>query len=165
MPSGAYAVPGNSMIKTVFDANVLVSAFLSRDNPRGVSSELLRFVIAAAIDLHLSVEIVEEAIGVLLSSMRAQRRYRYSRSDAEEYRGTLMTLATIVDDPSPTPGAVPRDPDDDKIVACAVAAAAEHIVTRDDHLLSLGSYAEIAITTPEEFIHLVRREFGRLPEP
>jgi len=35
-----------------------------------------------------------------------------------------MMLATIVDDPSPTPGAVPRDPDDDKIVACAVAAAA-----------------------------------------
>jgi predicted nucleic acid-binding protein len=46
-----------------------------------------------------------------------------------------------------------------------VAAAAEHIVTRDDHLLSLGSYAGIAITTPEQFIHLVRHEFGRLPEP
>ena len=165
MPSGAYAVPGNRMIKTVLDANVLVSAFLSRDNPGGVSSELLRFVVAGALDLHLSVEIVDEAIGILLSSMRAQRRYRYSRSDAEEYRATLMMLATIVDDPSPTPGAVPRDPDDDKIVACAVAAAAEHMVTRDDHLLSLGGYAGIAITTPEEFIRLVRREFGRLPEP
>jgi hypothetical protein len=64
--------------------------------------------------------------------MRAQRRYRYSRSDAEEYRATLMMLATIVDDPSPTPGAVPRDP------ACAVAAAAEHMITCDDHLLSLS---------------------------
>lgn len=165
MPFGAHAVPGNTVIKAVFDANVLVSAFLSRDNPGGVSSELLRFVVAGAIDLHLSVEIVDEAIGTLLSSMRAQRRYRYSRSDAEEYRATLMMVATIVDDPPPTPGAVPRDPDDDKIVACAVAASAQHIVTRDDHLLSLGNYAGIAITTPEQFIHLVRREFGRLPEP
>ena len=165
MPSGAHVVPGNGMIKAVFDANVLVSAFLSRDNPGGVSSELLRFVVAGAIDLHLSIEIVDEAIGILLSSMRAQRRYRYSRSDADAYQSTLMMLATIVDDPSPTPGAVPRDPDDDKIVACAVAAAVQHIVTRDDHLLSLGSYAGIAITTPEQFIHLVRREFGRLPEP
>jgi uncharacterized protein len=164
MPSGAYAGPGNSMIKVVFDANVLVSAFLSRENPGGVSSELLRFVVAGAIDLHLSVEIVDEAIGILLSSMRAQRRYRYSRSDAEEYRATLMMLATIIGDPSPTPGAVPRDPDDDKIVACAVAASAQHIVTRDDHLLSLGSYAGTAITTPEQFIHLVRRKFGRLSE-
>jgi putative PIN family toxin of toxin-antitoxin system len=158
-------VPGNSVIKAVFDANVLVSAFLSRDNPGGVSSELLRFVVAGAIDLHLSVEIVDEAIGILLSSTRAQRRYRYSRRDADEYRATLTMLATIVDDPSPTPGAVPRDPDDDKIVTCAVAAAAEHIVTRDDHLLSLGSYAGIVIIAPEQFIHLVRREFGRLPEP
>ena len=164
MPSGARAVPGNSMIKAVFDTNILVSAFLSRDNPGGVSSELLRFVVAGAIDLHLSIEIVDEAIRILASSMRAQRRYRYSRSDADEYRATLMMLATIIDDPSPTPGAVPRDPDDDKIVACAVAAAAEHIVTRDDHLLSLGSYAGITITAPEQFIHLVRREFGRLPE-
>ena len=163
MPSGAHAVSGNSMINAVFDANVLVSAFLSRDNPGGVSSELLRFVVAGAIDLHLSIEIVDEVIRILLSSMRAQRRYRYSRSDAE-YRATLMMLATIIDDPSPTPGAVPRDPDDDKIVACAVAASSQHIVTRDDHLLSLGSYAGIAITTPEQFIHLVRREFGRLPE-
>jgi predicted nucleic acid-binding protein len=53
MPFGAHAVPGNSMIKAVFDANILVSAFLSRDNPEGVSSELLRFVVAGAIDLHL----------------------------------------------------------------------------------------------------------------
>lgn len=165
MPSGAHAAPGNSMIKAVFDANVLVSAFLSRDNPGGVSSELLRFAVAGAIDLHLSVAIVDEAIGILLRSTRARRKYRYTRSDADQYRATLMMLASIVDDPSPMPGAVPRDPEDDKIVACAVAAAAEHIVTRDDHLLSLGSYSGIAITTPEQFIHLVRREFGRLPEP
>ena len=105
MPLGAHAVPGNGMIKAVFDANVLVSAFLSRDNPGGVSSELLHFVVAGAIDLHLSIEIVDEVIRILLSSMRAQRRYRYSRSDAE-YRATLMMLATIIDDPSPTPGAV-----------------------------------------------------------
>jgi uncharacterized protein len=144
MPSGAHAAPGNGMIKAVFDANVLVSAFLSRDNPGGVSSELLRFVVAGAIDLHLSIEIVDEAIRILMSSRRAQRRYRYSRSDADEYQATLMMLATIVDDPSPTPGAVPRDPDDDKIVACAVAASAQHIVTRDDHLLSLGGYAGTA---------------------
>jgi len=152
------------MIKAVFDANVLISAFLSRDNPGGVSSELLRFVVAGAIELHLSVAIVDEAIGILLSSRRAQRRYRYSFGDADQYRSTLMVVATIVDDPPPTPDAVPRDPDDDKIVACAIAASAQHIVTRDDHLLSLGNYGGIAITRPEQFIHLVRREFGRLPE-
>lgn len=33
MPCGAGAVPGRSIIKAVFDTSVLVSAFLSRNNP------------------------------------------------------------------------------------------------------------------------------------
>jgi len=153
------------MIKAVFDTNLLVSAFLSRNNPGGVSNELLRFVIAGGIDLYLSVEIVDEMVGTLQDSERAQRRYRYSADEIGQYRADLMTLAIIVDDPPPMPGAVPRDPDDDKIVACAVAASVQYIVSRDDHLLSLGNYAGIAITSPEQFIHVVRREFGRLPDP
>jgi len=50
------------MISAVFDTNLLVSAFYSRNNPGGVSNELLRFVIASAIDLYLSVAIVDEAV-------------------------------------------------------------------------------------------------------
>src|SRR5260370_33898973 len=165
MPSGVRAAPDSSMIKAVFDTNLLVSAFLSRNNPGGVSNELLRFVIAGAIDLYLSVEIVDEMVETLLGSERAQRRYRYSTDEIGQYRAHLMTLAIIVDDPPPMPGAVPRDPADDKIVACAVAASVQYIVSRDDHLLSLGNYAGIAISSPEQFIHVVRREFGRLPDP
>jgi predicted nucleic acid-binding protein len=114
------------MIKAVFDTNVLISAFLSRNNPGGVSNELLRFARQGAIQLHLSPEIVV--------------------------------------DPPATPGAVPRDPDDDMIVACAVAASVKHIVSRDDHVLSLGSHAGIPISAPEQFIGLVREKFGRLPD-
>ena len=87
---------------------------------------------------------------------RLQKRYLFSQEQVGQYRADLLTLATVVDDPPPMPGAVPRDPDDDKIVACAVAAGAEYLVSRDRDLLSLGSYAGISIITPEEFIHLVR---------
>src|SRR5712691_6943994 len=138
MPSGAHAAPDGSMISAVFDTNLLVSAFLSRNNPGGVSNELLRFVIAGAIDLYLSIAIIDEAVEVLLRSERAQRRYRYSADEIGQYRADLMTLAIVVDDPPPMPGAVPRDPDDDKIVACAVAASAQYIVSRDHDLLALG---------------------------
>jgi uncharacterized protein len=163
MSPGVSAALDSSMIKAVFDANVLVSGFLSRNNPGGVSNELLRFVITGAIDLCLSPEIVEEVVEVLTREKRAQRRYGYSLDQIGEFRANLIALATMIDNPPSTSGAVPRDPDDDKIVACAVAASAEHIVSRDDHLLSLGSYAGIPIRTPEQFIHLVRRDFGRLP--
>lgn len=162
MLSGARVVPGGSMIKAVFDTNVLISAFLSRDNPGGVSNELLRSVISGAVALQISADIVNEITQVLLRSRRAQRRYGYSRDDVDQYRAALIILASVIDDPAPTPGAVPRDPDDDKIVACAVAAGAEYLVTRDDDLLSLGSYGGIAIVAPEDFLHLVRGQTSRL---
>ncbi len=158
MPCGALAARGYSMTKAVFDTSVLVSAFLSRDNPGGVSTELLRFVINGPIDLHLSIEILDEAVEVLLRSTRARRRYGYNVNDVGQYRADLMTLATIVVDPPPTPGAVPRDSDDDKIIACAVAAGAEYLVARDHDLLSLATYGAFRIITPEEFLGIVRRQ-------
>jgi hypothetical protein len=39
------------MITAVFDANLLVSAFLSRDKPGGVSNELLRFARQGAFEI------------------------------------------------------------------------------------------------------------------
>ena len=161
--SGALVALGKSMIKAVFDTNLLVSAFLSRNDPGGVSSELLRFVRRGAIQLYLSPEIVGEILTTLVEHERAQRRYRYTPVMAARFCDDLLTVATIVVDPPPIPGAVPRDPDDDKIIACAVAASADHIVSRDDHLLSLGdNYGGIKIMPPEQFIHVVRQQAGRL---
>lgn len=146
------------MIKAVFDANILVSAFLSRDIPGGASHELLRFVISGHIELFLSVDIIDEAIGILANSQRLLTRYGYSPEEVGQYRADLITIATIVDDPAPTPGVVPRDPDDDKIVACALAARVAYLVSRDRDLLSLRSYADITIIAPEQFLHLVRAQ-------
>jgi uncharacterized protein len=126
------AAPGGidrDMIKAVFDANLLVSAFLSRQNPGGASNALLRFVITGAVELYLSVEIVDEAMEILIDRPRLSSRYDYSPEQVGQYRADLLTLATIIADPLPTPGAVPRDPDDDKIVACAVAAGVEYLNT------------------------------------
>jgi predicted nucleic acid-binding protein len=40
--------------------SVLVSAFLTRHKPRGVSNELLRFAAEDKIELHLSTDIIAE---------------------------------------------------------------------------------------------------------
>lgn len=42
---------------------------------------------------------------------------------------------------------VTADPDDDKIVECAVTAGSDYIVTGDKDLLRLGSYDSIRIVT------------------
>jgi uncharacterized protein len=51
---------------------------------------------------------------------------------------------------------VAADPDDDKVVECAVVAGATHIVTGDRrHLIPLGSFQDIQIVSPAEFLTLV----------
>jgi predicted nucleic acid-binding protein len=42
--------------------------------------------------------------------------------------------------PEPIDPVVIEDPDDDKVLACALAARAEAITSGDQHLLALGSF-------------------------
>jgi predicted nucleic acid-binding protein len=87
-----------------------------------------------------------------------KRRYQYSDSAIVEYRQNLQKLAKLVRDVPEVRGVVVRDPDDDKIVACAVAARAKYIVTRDKDSLSIGRHQDIAMVTPEAFLQLLRAE-------
>lgn len=51
---------------------------------------------------------------------------------------------------------ITSDPDDDKIIECAVVSGATHIVTGDRrHLLSLGSDQSISIVSARDFLALV----------
>ncbi|MDP2717165.1 MAG: PIN domain-containing protein, partial [Candidatus Micrarchaeota archaeon] len=47
---------------------------------------------------------------------------------------------------------VKDDPDDDKILECAVNAGATHVLTYDRHLLKIGRYRGIGIIRPEELL-------------
>jgi predicted nucleic acid-binding protein len=93
------------MVSGVFDTSVLVSAFLTRHQPRGVSNELLRFVAEGKIELHLSADIIAiaEALATLVRNRRAQSNYRYTPRMAEAFCADLFDLASIIDDPTPTP--------------------------------------------------------------
>jgi predicted nucleic acid-binding protein len=42
------------------------------------------------------------------------------------------------------------------ILACVVAAEASHVVTRDDDLLSLGTYEGVLIVAPEAFLVMLQ---------
>lgn len=50
----------------------------------------------------------------------------------------------------PIPPAIAADPEDDAVLACALAARADAIVSGDDHLLALRKYRGIPILTVTE---------------
>jgi predicted nucleic acid-binding protein len=95
------------MVSVVFDTSVLVSAFLTRHQPRGVSNELLRFVAEGQIELYLSADIITEALATLVRNHRTQSNYRYTPQMAEAFCADLFDLARVIEDPPPTQGAVP----------------------------------------------------------
>ncbi len=54
--------------------------------------------------------------------------------------------------PSKVPPTVVDDPDDDAVLACAVAAKAESVVSGDPHLLKLEQFRDIPIVTPAQAV-------------
>jgi hypothetical protein len=49
--------------------------------------------------------------------------------------------------------AVPSDPDDNIVIACALEGRADFVVTGDRHLLSMKHYRGISIVSPRQFLN------------
>ena len=63
--------------------------------------------------------------------------------------------ATVLVTPREVPRVVADDVDDDHVIAAAVAARVQYIVTGDrTHLLPIGTYGDIAIISPRQCLDL-----------
>lgn len=149
----------NTTLKAVFDSATLVSAFLT---PAGLSATLLQQARGGAFQLCLAEDILEEIQHTLLEYQRIRRRHPYSDEEVREFCAMLRTVAPPIRD-LPSLTGISRDPKDDMIIACALQALAQYIVTRDDDLLSLGTYRRIKMITPEAFSDLLRQRARRRP--
>jgi len=52
----------------------------------------------------------------------------------------------------PLPEPVCSDPDDDKVLACAIAGSARYVVTGDKQLLKVSRYGNVEIVNPRRFL-------------
>ena len=68
---------------------------------------------------------------------------------------TLYGALAINVSPTVLPRVVAADADDDHVVAAAIAAKADLIVSGDRHLLDIGSHRGIRIITPTMAVDLV----------
>ena len=100
---------------------------------------------------------------MLLRRPRLRRRYPYSDERVQRYHRLLQATTSVVVDLPPLAGVV-RDPNDDMVIACAIAAGADYVVTRDKDLLSLATYEGIRMVTPRQFLDLIEGgSAGRTP--
>lgn len=135
------------MLRVVPDVNVLVSSLINRRGPagrirsawrRGELSFVTSRIIIAKTDevLHRPhifniFSVTEAEINRLL---RALRRYATVTPHA-------LNLQVVKD-----------DPEDDSIIIAAVEGKADCIISGDRHLKTLGTYENISILSPSEFV-------------
>ena len=140
------------MPRTVLDSASLISAFLK---PGGVADLVLQQAYERAFELFLAEEILAETQRVLIEADRIRQSYIYPDESVHRFIRNLRGIAQMIGSLPSLTGIV-RDPNDDMIVACALAAEAQYIVTRDLDLLSLGTYETVTMITPEAFMGILR---------
>jgi|SRR5580704_3731462 putative PIN family toxin of toxin-antitoxin system len=128
-------------MRIVVDTNVIVSALVFGGLPRRV----FEAVEGGDCELYYSAEIEKETRRVL------RDKFGWAEDRLERYLPVLWGLGERVI-PLRRVNAVKDDPDDNRILECALAAAADVIVSGDGHLLRLTTYEGITILTPRSFL-------------
>ncbi len=130
------------MLRVVLDTNVLISAILFGGKPR----QILEKAIRGQIRLCMSEPILEELSGILRRS-----KFDYSPEMIQFILTELTGIADFVN-PSETIHVVLDDPDDNRILECAVEAGANYIITGDSHLLKLSRYLNLEVLNVTAFL-------------
>lgn len=128
------------------DTNVLLSSSFWK----GASFTILERVEQKEIELILSEEIIEEFTRILQYE-EVQKKIKDKNLEMRRSVEEIISIATIVE-PKEKLKVVKDDPDDNKILECALEGNVDYIITKDNHLLKLKEFRRIKIITPEEFL-------------
>lgn len=126
------------------DTNVVASGLLWQGPPNRLVEEAFN----GRIELVTSPALLVELEGIL-------PRAKFARQIAKQpltIAGLVLRYAELAKlvHPAPINPVVLHDPDGDHVLACAIAAQADLIVSGDPDLLNLKSYQRIAIVSPAE---------------
>ncbi len=141
-------------MRILLDTNVLISYLISAHPERSATSAILRLALTGEIILLYVPGVVEELNRKL--STRADLAARISPASAGSLIQWLRARAVLVQ-PIPAPySEVTRDPKDDYLIAHAVVAEADYLVSWDRDLLDLHQIDRVEIVSPPELLALLR---------
>lgn len=118
------------------DTNLFMAAYWNR---RSASATILELARAGRLRLAVSPALEREILATLARI----------RPTADYLQGVQQLLAGALRvQPTESLRLVAEDPEDDKLLECAVAARADYLATNDRHLLQLGELRGTRILTP-----------------
>lgn len=137
-------------MRLVLDTNVVASAVLWGGVPR----QLLQDGREKRVSLFTSIRLLAELTDIL-GRPKFEKKLAASGLTIEQIVDRYAELAAVVQ-PTAIAPTVLDDPDDDQVLACAVAARADLIVSGDRrHLLPLGSFGGMPIVSPAEALRII----------
>lgn len=129
-------------MRVVLDSNVIVSGLNFPGNERLVLDLALR----GRFDLYLSPFVLQEVDGVLV------RKFAWNEGRASQVLRRLRGAATVIE-PQRLPSVVEGNQADNRILECAVEAAADYLITGDKrHLLPLVEHFGTRIVNAPQFL-------------
>jgi len=139
-----------TQIRAVFDTNVYVAAYLSK-NLRSPNKELFRrwrngeFVLLVS-DVILQ-EVIEKFNQIGVDQALTIELIAFILAEANHVTVSADQIRSVI----------ARDPDDDQVLACAVVGKANYLVTYDPHFDCLGGeYQDIHVLDGLHFLYIVR---------
>ncbi|MEM2866191.1 MAG: putative toxin-antitoxin system toxin component, PIN family [Candidatus Hadarchaeales archaeon] len=131
--------------RVVPDTNLFIGA---RFNSRSASARILNLCLGGRCQALLSDRVKSEVRRMLgrvgcEGEFRSKVRKLLKEAEEVEVREELPLLM--------------EDPDDNKLLNCALWGGADYLITNDRHLLKFGDYLGVRICRPSEFL----REFER----
>jgi putative PIN family toxin of toxin-antitoxin system len=135
------------LISATFDTNIHIRAF----NFGGPAAVLLGYARAGHFRIDISEAILQETADVL------REKFRRDPYTIHDVRQKLEALCNRVA-PTQVLNVIKEDPDDNRILECAVTAKSDYIVSEDKDLLRVGRYKGIAIVTVADFLKIARDE-------
>lgn len=137
-------------MRLVLDTNVVASAVLWG----GVPQQLLQAGREKRVNLFTSITLLAELTDIL-ARPKFKKKLAASRLTIEQIVDRYAELAALVQ-PAAIAPTVLDDPDDDQVLACAMAARADLIVSGDRrHLLPMGVFEGMRIVPPAEALRII----------
>jgi len=135
----------------VLDTNVAISGLLWGGPPQ----QLIDAAISGAIDVFTSAILLAE-LREALAYPRLTKRLTESGTSVDLTVDRYLAIAHLTAPAAITP-TVLGDPDDDHVLACAISAEADLIVTRDTRLLNLKHFHRIPILSATQALERLQR--------
>jgi putative PIN family toxin of toxin-antitoxin system len=134
------------MIWAVYDTNLVVSGTLMG----GVPAQVMDLAVEGKVQLYSSEALIREFQDVISRPKHAARIEKLNYT-VDQLIADYRSLVEIVQPQAIIGGS--KDKDDNEVLACAVYANVDYIISGDKkHLLSMGNYAGIPIVSAAQFL-------------